>query len=200
MPLIVFEGPDGCGKTTQSELLVQRLRARGRPARRLREPGGTPLGEAVRAWLLDPAHDPCPTAELFGYLMARAELCQRVLIPALAAGEWLVLDRFWHSTLAYQAWGLGLDPARVRAAIELAIGGLRADLAVLLAVSEEELQRRRAGAARDRIEARDAEFQRRVRAGYERLAADGELTVIDGRGDPDAVAARLWPLVAALGA
>lgn len=200
MPLIVLEGPDGCGKTTQAELLAARLAERGRRVRRLREPGGTALGEAVRRLLLEPALDPCPEAELFGYLMARAELCRRVLEPALAAGEWVVLDRFWHSTIAYQAWGLGLDRARVRAAVELSVGGIAADLALLLLVDEDEALRRRAGAARDRIEARDAAFRRRVREGYAQLAEAGELCVVDGSGDPAAVAARIWALVAELGA
>lgn len=200
MPLIVLEGPDGCGKTTQAELLAARLAQRGRCVRRLREPGGTALGEALRRLLLDPALDPCAEAELFGYLMARAELCRRVLDPALAAGEWVVLDRFWHSTIAYQAWGLGLDRARVRAAVELAVGGIVPDLALLLSVDEAESERRRAGSARDRIEARDAAFRQRVREGYAHLVATGELRAVDGSGDPEAVAARIWALVAALGA
>ena len=114
MPLIVFEGIDGCGKTTQVERLKQRLTTDGISFRHLREPGGTELGERQRALLLDPATKACPTAELFGYLQARAQLCHEVIAPALANDELVILDRFYHSTLAYQAYGLGLDQAQVR--------------------------------------------------------------------------------------
>src|ERR1043165_8810424 len=125
MPLIVFEGIDGCGKTTQVEHLTARLKDGGIAFRHLREPGGTELGERQRALLLDPATKACPTAELFGYLQARSQLCHEVIAPTLAAGGLIILDRFYHSTLAYQAYGLGLDLAQVRAAIRLATGGGR---------------------------------------------------------------------------
>lgn len=197
MPLIVLEGPDGCGKNTQAGLLVARLQAAGRPVQRLREPGGTRLGEAVRAILLDPATVAGAEAELFGYLMARAQLCREVIAPALAAGTWVVLDRFWHSTIAYQAWGLGLDPARVRAAIDLAVGGVRPDHALLLRIpAAAAVARRAARAGADRIEARDDAYRARVAAGYEALAAAGDLRPVDADGSPEQVAERIWALVA----
>ena len=201
MPLLVLEGVDGCGKSTQATLLEARLRAEGRDVRRLREPGGTRLGEAVRAILLDPATEAGAEAELFGYLMARAQLCREVIAPALARGTWLVLDRFWHSTLAYQAWGLGLDPQRVRAAIELAVGAVRPDRALLLRVPGAEAAARRAarGEAADRIEARGAGYQARVAAGYEALVASGDLQPVDAGGEPAAVAERIWAMVGSAG-
>lgn len=192
MPLIVLEGIDGCGKSTQAGLLEARLRAEGRPVRRLREPGGTRLGEAVRSILLDPATVAGAEAELFGYLMARAQLCREVIAPALAAGEWLVLDRFWHSTIAYQAWGLGMDRQRVRAAIDLAVGPVRPDHALLLRIpAAAAAARRTARATADRIESRGADYHARVEAGYEALAAAGDLRPVDADGSPEAVAERI---------
>ena len=190
MPLIVLEGIDGCGKTTQTELLAEALIAAGKPVRRLREPGGTRLGEQIRSLLLDPATQACPVAELFGYLTARAQLCSEILAPALAAGDWVLMDRFWPSTVAYQAYGLGLNPAPVLSAIALALGGIRMDYGFWLDVDPEEAQRRRRAsrAADDRIEARGLEYQRKVAAGYAALTRDGILTRIDANGSPEAMA------------
>lgn len=200
MPLIVLEGPDGCGKSTQAGLLAARLQAEGRDVLRLREPGGTRLGEAVRGILLDPETQACAEAELFGYQMARAQLCREVMAPALAAGRWIVLDRFWHSTIAYQAYGLGLDPVRVRAAIDLAAGSVRPDLALLLRVPDAVASARRgARGVADRIESRGDDYRARVLAGYEALAASGDLRPLDAAGTPDEVSARIWALLPASG-
>jgi dTMP kinase len=198
MPLIVLEGIDGCGKTTQAERLVTALNADGRPARRLREPGGTLLGERLRSLLLDPATVACPTAELFTYLAARAQLVDEILQPALAKGEWLVLDRFWYSTVAYQGHGLGLDPAAVTAACRLAVGGLKPHAALWLDVPVAMAAARRASTrtGADRIEARGDGYQEQVRQGYAALTAAGELTRIDAASDADTVFARIWPLTA----
>ena len=197
MPLIVLEGIDGCGKTTQVERLVARLQALGRPFRSLREPGGTALGEQLRQVLLDPATRAAPVAELFGYLMARAQLCHEVIAPALAAGELVLLDRFYHSTLAYQAYGLGLDVAAVRAAIRLATGGIVPDLVLWLALDPTEAGRRRAAArGLDRIEARGLEYLRRVHGGYQALVASDGIVAIDATATPEAIAERMWALVA----
>lgn len=199
MPLIVLEGIDGCGKSTQVERIAARLSELGHAPLRLREPGGTRLGEQVRALLLDKATEACPTAELFGYLTARAQLCHAVIRPALARGEVVLLDRFWYSTMAYQAYGLGLDPALVRSAIALAVDGVRADLAAWLSVAPAEALRRRAAArGEDRIEARGLVYQEKVHAGYNALAAAGELTVIDASRSPDLIFAELWALIAPL--
>ncbi|MBN8526969.1 MAG: dTMP kinase [Planctomycetes bacterium] len=200
MPLIVLEGPDGCGKSTQAGLLTAHLQAAGRDVLRLREPGGTKLGEAVRGILLDPATQACAEAELFGYQMARAQLCREVIAPALAAGRWIVLDRFWHSTIAYQAYGLGLDPLRVRAAIDLAVGPVRPDLALLLRIPDAVASARRgARGAADRIESRGDDYRARVLAGYEALAASGDLSPIDADGTADEVSARIRSRLPATG-
>ena len=197
MPLIVFEGIDGCGKTTQVERLKQRFTADGIAFRHLREPGGTELGERQRALLLDPATKACPTAELFGYLQARAQLCHEIIAPALANGELVILDRFYHSTLAYQAYGLGLDQAQVRAAILLATGGILPDLVLWLAVDPAEAQRRRAAArGQDRIEARGLAYQQKVHDGYRALVTSDGLVEIDAQQTPDAITAQVWEKIA----
>ena len=197
MPLIVFEGIDGCGKTTQVQRLTQRLTADGVAFRHLREPGGTELGERQRALLLDPATRACPTAELFGYLQARAQLCHEVIAPALAANDLVILDRFYHSTLAYQAYGLGLDLAQVRAAIHLATAGLRPDLVLWLSVDPVEAGRRRAAArGQDRIEARGLAYQQKVHDGYRALVASDGLVEIDAQQSADAITTQVWERVA----
>jgi dTMP kinase len=198
MPLIVFEGIDGCGKTTQVSVLAERLRARALAVRQLREPGGTALGEQVRTILLAPATRSVPVAELFGYLMARAQLCQEVIAPALERAELVLLDRFYHSTLAYQAYGLGLDPGQVRAANALATGNLRPDLVLWLRLDPAQAQaRRQQERGADRIEARGLPYLERVHAGYARMAGDGELTAIDAAQPPATVAEAVWAAVTA---
>jgi dTMP kinase len=193
MPLYVLDGIDGCGKSTQAKRLAERLRAAGQTVHLLREPGGTVLGESVRALLLDRATEACPEAEVFGYQMARAQLCRAVIAPALARGETLVLDRFWYSTIAYQAHGLGLDEAAVRAVIRLAIGPVTVAAALWLDLDVAAAAARRAASrgADDRIEARGLDYLRRVHAGFAAMAAAGELTRIDASGDSDAVTARV---------
>ncbi len=193
MPLIVFEGIDGCGKTTQVERLKKRLTTMGEKYLHVREPGGTVLGEKQRNLLLDPATQACPTAELFGYLQARAQLCHEIIGPALAAGELVILDRFYHSTLAYQAYGLGLDLVAVRAAIALAIGNVKPDIVLWLKVDPAEAVRRRAAArGQDRIEARGLAYQEKVHAGYQALVATDGIIAIDAAVDADAIETIIW--------
>lgn len=192
MPLIVLEGIDGCGKSTQHARLVQRLAEQGHAPEVLREPGGTALGERIREVLLDPNTEACAEAELFAYQVARAQLVRERLQPLLQAGHWVVLDRFWYSTIAYQAYGLGLDPTRVRAVIDLAVGDIRADCALYLQIDVATAAARRSGNVDDRIEARGAEYMERVRSGYEALVASGDLTAIDATQSPDQVAAAIW--------
>lgn len=188
--LIVLEGIDGCGKTTQSRRIVTHLRAHGHVVTPLREPGGTRLGESVRALLLDPATEACPTAELFGYLTARAQLCAAVIAPALARGEVVVLDRFYHSTLAYQGYGLGIDLDLVRAAIRLAIGSVLPDLVLWMDLDPQVAARRRAQTrgTDDRIEARGLAYLQRVHAGFAALATADEMVRIDAAREEDLIA------------
>jgi dTMP kinase len=165
---VSFEGVDGSGKTTQAELLREWLAGRGQEVVLCREPGGTPLGERIRALLLDRG-DMSGWAEAALFAAARAELVERVIRPALARGADVVCDRFVDSSLAYQgiARGLGLDPV-----LELnlvATGGLLPDRTFLLLVEAEEAARRAVGEP-DRIEREGGAFQDAVDRGYRILA------------------------------
>ncbi len=201
---IVLEGGDGSGKTTQVALLSDWLDELGVEHVATREPGGTPLGEAVRSVVLGRTDLDVPAAsELFLYLASRAAFVRDVVRPALAAGKVVVSDRFDLSTLAYQGYGRGLPVEEVRRAIALATGGLRPDVTLLLDVEVEEgVARRRAGGNRagrfdllhepDRIEREGDVFLRRVREGYLALAADDErVRVLSGLGSPTQVQERV---------
>jgi dTMP kinase len=191
MPLIVLEGIDGCGKSTQAALLADHLQSQGRTVVRLREPGCTPLGERLRTLLLDPTTDATPLAELFCFSAARAQLCQHVLPPLLASGAYVVMDRFWHSTIAYQVHGLGLDAHLVRSAVAMSIGAIRADAAFWVDTPLTIIRARTATRTSDRIELRSNDFFGRVRDGYQGLAHSGELIRIDGTQSKETIAATL---------
>src|SRR6266700_1477105 len=136
---ISFEGTEGCGKSTQVELLVQRLRALGYIVRKHREPGGTPIGEEIRHTLKHSHQNHAMTAEAELLLMnaSRAQLVREVIRPALAAGEIILCDRFYDSTVAYQGYGRGLDLKMVNAIIDVAVGETRPDLTLLMLVPHE---------------------------------------------------------------
>jgi dTMP kinase len=184
--LVVLEGIDGCGKSTQARRLAASL-----PARCTAEPGGTPLGQELRRLLLDPDLSP-PAARTEALLMVadRAEHVATVVEPALAAGHWVVADRFTPSTLAYQGYGRLLDLDVLRAVSGWAAAGVEPDLVVLLDLPVDVARRRLAGAAPDRLERLDEAFHRRVAAGYRALAQDtASWAVVDGRGPEEEVAA-----------
>ena len=165
--LIVLEGGDGVGKTTQLPLVADALRARGLVVHTVREPGQTQVGQRVRELLLDPASTIAPAAEVLLFLTARAQLVAEIIGPALARGEWVIADRFFVSTYAYQIAGHGLDDALVRAANTLATGGLVPDLTLLLTVpGDEAAARRTARGVADRLERYGAEFDARVAEAY----------------------------------
>jgi len=188
----VIDGPDGAGKTTQAARLAAHLRAQGEAVVVLREPGATPMGEAIRDLLLDPDTDVTALAEMLLYQAARAQVVETVVRPALEAGKTVLLDRYWYSTLAYQGYGLGIDAAAVRSVSDVATGGLEPDRVVLLDV-EPEVGLGRLDGARDRIEGRPLDFHRRVREGFrEQAKALGEkATLIDASQPPDVVAGRI---------
>ena len=189
---IVFEGGEGCGKSTQAARLAQRL-----DALLTRQPGGTELGAGLRAMLLDGvAGDVGPRAEALLMAADRAQHVDEVVRPALVSGRDVVCDRYIPSSVAYQGHGRGLDPAEVRRISDWAVDGLWPDLVVLLLVPED-VARARTGGARDRIEAAGADFHRRVDAAFRDMAADDpdRWVVLDGTGDPDQVAARVWDAV-----
>ncbi len=196
---MTFEGIDRSGKTTQVERLCAALVARGLPVGvagvpggSLREPGGTPAGEAIRDVLLHRAHEVAPWTEALLYAAARAQLVSDVVRPSLAAGLIVVLDRYVDSSLAYQGAARGLGLEAVLAVNEHATGGLLPDLTLLLRVSPERAAAR-AGGPPDRLEAEGRELQRRVAAGYDELVEryPRRIVALDGERPPDEVAARV---------
>lgn len=195
--LIVLEGIEGSGKSTQAPLLAEWLGSLGLEVVTAREPGGTGLGEGVRALLLesaDTASEVPARVELMLMLAARAALMVEIVEPALRRGAVVLLDRFEFSTFAYQGHGRGLPIEEVRAANAAATGGRRPDLTLVLEVPPDvgEMRRRSAGRANDRIEAAGRAFHDRVARGYRELARNEQNVVtIDGTGEPVAVQERL---------
>ena len=192
---ITFEGIDGAGKSTQLDVLSAALRERGIALVMTREPGGTPLGESLRQLILEqPMERETETLLLFA---ARAEHLARVIRPALAAGQWVLCDRFTDATYAYQAGGRGLPPDRVAALESWVHADFRPDLTVLFDVPPEVAARRLATArAADRFEAEQQEFFGRVRAQYLARAAQdpARFFVVDGTRAPEELRAELSQL------
>jgi len=203
---ITFEGTEGCGKSTQVSLLAEHLRSLGKVVRTLREPGGTPIGEEIRHTLKHSQDNHAMTAEAELLLMnaSRAQIVREVIRPALAAGEIILCDRFFDSTIAYQGYGRQLDLQMVKAIIDVAVGETRPDLTLLFqvppAISAERLRARQATtpAVRDRIEEADQSFFARVAQGYETIAAaePQRVQTVDASGSIQAIAAEIWKAVA----
>lgn len=199
---VSFEGIEGCGKSTQHRRLADHLRARGFRIVLTREPGGTPLGEALRVILLDPAHAPTPLAELLVLEAARAQHVATVIAPALARGEWVLSDRFADASSAYQgvARRLGLDTV---AALNAAACGatwpdrtLVLDLDVETAVARAR-SRPTTTASNRRFEDEELAFHRAVASAYRGLAArePGRVRLVDASGTEDEVFARVLAAV-----
>lgn len=165
---IVLEGPDKSGKSTQAALLAKRLRAAGRRVVHTREPGGTPLAEAIRRLLLKPGAKVEPLAELLLYEASRAQHTAELIRPALARGEDVVCERYTMATVVYQGFARGLDRDVIGVLNRIATGGLRPDVTFVLDVPETEFHARKRRRRADRLELEPEEFRRRVREGYRR--------------------------------
>jgi dTMP kinase len=199
--LVVFEGAEGAGKTTQIKLIAERLGTAGVPVIAVREPGGTPVGDAIREILLDSEHHITAETEALLFMASRAQLIAREVVPALTRGDVVLLDRFFLSTYAYQIVGRGLPENEVRAANRLATGSLVPDLTLLLDVPPAEgLGRADARGKRDRMERSGDDFHRRVGDAFRTFVEPawqrshpecGPIKLIDGTGNEAAVLERV---------
>lgn len=186
-----LEGVDGSGKTTQLALLAEHLRRAGREVVTVREPGGTPVSDKIRALILSPENPIVPAAELLLFSAARAQLVSQVIAPALKAGKVVLADRFGWSTLAYQGYGRGMDHGPIRELFRIACGDIWPLHSFLLDLPVASMRDRLAAGGRsaDRMESESAAFFERVRLGYRRIAQENadRFTVIDAGQSPEAV-------------
>lgn len=200
---ITFEGTEGSGKSTQMQMLVQRLRARGLTVIESQEPGATSIGKQIRRILLDPAHQEiAPMTELLLMFASRTQAAAEIIAPALELGHIVVSDRFTDSTLAYQGEARGLGFDTVFKAHQLALGSLQPDLTICIRIDVEtglaRARSRNQKSPEDAIEARldqqALDFHRRVSEGYEKIAAlePERFRIVVGHGDRATVAQRVW--------
>lgn len=203
---ITFEGIEGCGKSTQSRMVLDLLQKRGVPTLWTRQPGGCELGGRLRSLLLGREGDGLtPLSELFLYLADRAQHVAEVIRPALAAGKVVLCDRFTDSTVAYQGYGRGLDVSLIHRLNAVAVDGCLPDLTLILDLPVETgLTRARSRnadqgqtEAEGRFEAEETAFHQRIRDGYLTLATEnpGRYAVIHAHGEPDDVFGRVWATV-----
>ena len=199
---ITIEGVEGVGKSTNIEFLTRQLRDSGIDLLVTREPGGTSLGEDIRGLLLDVRTEPVSDmSELLLIFAARAQHITSVIAPAIAAGRWVLCDRFTDATYAYQGGGRGRDPAYIRSLENLVQGNLRPDCTLLLdAPVEVGMARARDRGELDRIEREELDFFERVRATYLQLAEEssGRYRVIDARRPLEQVQADLGKVARSL--
>lgn len=208
--LVVFEGSEGAGKTTQIALLAQALDRANTKHLVVREPGGTPVGDEIRRVLLDPVSDIAPRAEALLFMASRAQLVERVVWPALESGHVVLVDRFFLSTYAYQGAGRGLSEDDLRAANAVATGGLVPDLTLLLVLpAAEGLRRAAQRGGHDRMERAHLDFHERVGRAFGRFAEPawqashpecGPIQIVDAQGSAEDVSSRIrsalhsrWP-------
>lgn len=170
---IVFEGPEGAGKSTQIQNLAKHLENAGHKLLVTKEPGGTPAGDAIRSTLLNPDLEINPLSEFLLYSASRAQLVQDVLIPALTEEKSVLCDRYYASSLAYQGYGRGLSLDFLKDISEKATQGLNPDITLLLDIEPEQgLKRVAARGAKDRLEQADLAFHKRLRHGFLELAKE----------------------------
>ncbi len=202
---ISFEGSEGCGKSTQIALLRERFEAAGQHTLLLREPGGTTLGEQVRALLLQHPEDGAamtPEAELLLFAASRAQLVREKITPAVDAGTHVIADRFLDSTTVYQGFGRGIDLIAVSQVNSFAVGVRQPDVTFLLdmdAAAAHARAHERSGGQLDRMESEPADFYEKVREGYLQVAREAprRIVVLDATEPPDALAESIWGTVQA---
>jgi dTMP kinase len=197
---ITFEGGEGCGKSTQSRLLLKKLEQQNIPAVLTHEPGGTALGNELRRTLKRQRDSSIsPQAELFLLAASRAQLVAELIRPALEEGKVVLCDRFTHSTMVYQGYGRGLDFTAIKLVNNMATRNLNPDLIILLDISPEQGLARKQS-LKDRFELEDLSFHRRVREGYLKMAAaePDRWLVIDASLPKGKIAEIIWDRVSRL--
>ncbi len=200
--LVVLEGAEGVGKSTQLRRLAARVSATGLTVTTVREPGGTAIGDEVRRLLLDSPHVITPRAEALLFMASRAQLIEQVILPALSAGHVVLTDRFFLSTYAYQVAGRGLEQAGVTAANNFATAGLTPDITILLDLPPDEgASRMAARGGADRVELAGDDFHARVRQAFQAYASEvwqdthpecGPIALVNALGTESDVEARIW--------
>ncbi|MBE7531085.1 MAG: dTMP kinase [Chloroflexi bacterium] len=199
---ITLEGPEGGGKSSQIRLLYDFLQAQGIAVRLTREPGGTSIGDEIRACVHNVQNTAmCPEAELLLYSASRAQLVWEVIRPSLAAGSVVLCDRYYDSTLAYQGYGRGLDLTALRQITHFATGGLKPDLTILLDIDVTVglARRTNGGVEMNRLDLETVAFHQRVRQGYHQLAVQepARWVIIDAGRPSEVVQADLRAIVVA---
>jgi dTMP kinase len=192
---LTFEGIDFCGKSTQARLLGERLE-KNHTVRLIREPGGTRISERLREILLDKRHlELTDVAELFLFSASRAQLVSEVIRPAIERGEFVICDRYYDSTTAYQGFGRGIDREAISQINTLATGGTDPDLTFVIDIPVEEIEKRKqsAGLTFDRMEISGQQFYGRVRAGYQNMARTLQrMVVLDGTLPVEELHQQVW--------
>lgn len=199
---ITFEGIDGCGKSTQRELLARQIEQRGFEVVVTREPGGTPLGEGIRQLLVsDISVHVAPTTELLLYVAARAQHVAELIRPSLEAGRIVISDRYTDSTVAFQGYGRGLDPEMIERLNRFATGGLVPDITIVFdldpALARARLDSRPVGGLLGAFDEQDADFHERMREGYLKMAKEqpSRIHVVDAGGPVEETHSRVMALV-----
>ncbi|MEX2104475.1 MAG: dTMP kinase [Bacilli bacterium] len=194
---ITFEGPDGAGKSTQVNRLVDYIMRQGFPLLVTREPGGTPIGQRIREILLDPSNDEMvDQTEVLLYASSRAQLIHEQIMPALNEGKIVICDRYIDASIAYQGYGLGFDIETVRSINHFASSGLSPHRTYLLDISPEEGNRRlqsrvqKQNQTMDRIEQKELLYHKRVHEGFKKIAEQNQERIIrvDAMSSPDDIA------------